>query len=151
LIESLIEAAKLAAALAIALMSMTIVTYALAVPRLQSALSSLSKSTTERKKELEKRMKEASITLKEIEVELKGIEKEGEEIGKMIDRLSWKGVIPFPMFFSVLALCILTLALVWSSQFDALIVLVALLSVTASLLHLLFSLRWIERAATRTG
>jgi len=151
LIESLVEAAKFAAALAIALMSMTIVTYALAVPRLQVALSTLSRSTAERKEGLEKRLEEEAITLSEIEAELNGIKREAQEITKMIKRLSWNQVVIFPMLFSVLALCILSLAVVWSSPYDQLVVIFALFPLAMSLFHLLFSLRWIERAATRTG
>jgi len=45
--NSLAEVAKLIGGLSIAIMSMSVVTYALAVPRLQTALSNTIKSTRE--------------------------------------------------------------------------------------------------------
>lgn len=103
-----VEIAKLIGGLSVAVISMSVVTYALAVPRVQERLSSNIKSISIRKTELESKIKEAKlVTIKEIEEDLNAIEEDRKEIQKDVDSLSWKWVVGVPALASF-RLCLYT-------------------------------------------
>lgn len=151
--ESLVEVAKILAGVSVAVMSMSVVTYALAVPRLQSALSADLKSRKESKTKLEKRMKEESLSLEEVDKQLKQIEAEQKELQKIVRRLSWGKVVVMPVVLATLALCVVWVPITFSDQTGIGVALLFIMSVllVAAFSHLLGSLRLIERTATRPG
>src|SRR5712692_887305 len=97
-------------------MSMSVVTYALAVPRLQSALSADIKSRRESKTKLEKRMKEEALGLEEVENQLRAIEAQQKELQKIVRRMSWKKVVVMPVILATVALCVVWVPIAFSDQ-----------------------------------
>ena len=77
--DGLVDIAKMVGTISVAIMSISVVTYALAVPRLQTALSLSLKTIQESKAELEKRIKAENLALAEIEGQLKNIGDEQKE------------------------------------------------------------------------
>jgi len=152
-VESLVEIAKILGEISVAIMSMSVVAYALAVPRLQSALSADILSRKESKARLEKRMKEEDISLDEVETQLKSIEADQKKIQEVVHRLSWRKVVVVPVILAAIALCIVWIPIAFSDQINldiSLLIIVALFLVVA-FYHLLGSLRLIEETATRPG
>lgn len=143
------EIAKILAGLSVAIMSMSVVTYALAVPRLQTALSASIKVSREQRTKLERRMKEEPLTLKEIEDQLRAIDSYEKEIGGVVGRLSWNRVVVVPVSASVITLGLLIHLIQFPNPYDWLILFASIVFLLFGLLHLLFSLRLIERTAVR--
>ncbi len=153
MLDSLIEIAKILSGVSVAIMSMSVVTYALAVPRLQSALAADLKSRKEGKTKLEKRMKEESLSLEEVDKQLRQIEADQKELQKIVHRLSWGKVVVMPVILATLALCVVWLPIAFSDQLYLGIFLLFTMSVllVGAFYHLLGSLRLIEETATRPG
>jgi len=132
-------------------MSMSVVTYALAVPRLQAALSASIKSNRDSKASLERRMKEEPVTLREIEDQLKAIENEQNEMRKVVARLSWNRVVVIPVILASLALVFVAVLVGFSSAYSFLFLIMSVALLGVGFLHLLQSLQLIEKTAVRPG
>jgi hypothetical protein len=150
-LTDLAEIAKLVGTLSIAIVSISVATYALAVPRLQTALSASIKQSRDSKAKLEARMKDASVTLDELEDQLKSIENEQTEIRRVISRLSWSRVVLMPTSLSLVALALDAVLMLLSSMYDSLLLAISIALVVGGLFHLLLSLRLIEQTAVRPG
>lgn len=149
--NGLVEIAKLVGTLSVATMSMSVVTYALAVPRLQAALSAGIKANRESKGKLERRIKEEAVTLREIEDQLKAIENDQKEMHKVVARLSWNKVVVVPAILASLALGFVAVLIEFSSVYDLAILVASVALVFGAFFHLLRSLRLIEQTAVRPG
>jgi len=145
------EIAKLVGTFSIAIVSISVATYALAVPRLQAALSVSIKQIRDSKAKLEARMKDASVTLDEVADQLKAIENEQTDIRRVIRRLSWSRVVMVPTVTSLLALALDGILMVLSNVYDILLLITSVALLSGGLVHLLLSLRLIERTAVRPG
>jgi len=130
---------------------MSVVTYALAVPRLQTALSIMIKSNRDGKEKLEKRMKEQTVTLREIEDQLKALEKEQNEMQEVVARLSWNKVVLVPATLVSIVLVLIAILITFSSVYDVVLLALSVALLFAAFFHLLRSLRLIERTAVRPG
>lgn len=150
-LNSLGEIASLLGTLSIAVMSISVATYALAVPRLQTALTTSIKANRDSKAKLEKKIQEAPITLNEIEDQLKAIEREQTEIRKVISRLSWRRVVLIPTSLASVALGLDALLMMLSSIYDPLLLVLSIALLSGGFLHLLLSLNLIEETAVRPG
>lgn len=146
-----LEIAKLIGGLSVAIMSMSVVTYALAVPRLQTALTVGMKRTREDKEKLEKQFKEQKLTVDQIGDQLKAIENQQAESKKVVDRLSWSKVVVIPSFLSGISFVLVGLVagspLGWST--DPVLLAGAALLLLGAFVHLLSSLKAIEQTAIR--
>jgi hypothetical protein len=152
LTDSMIEIAKLLGTLSVAVMSMSVVTYALAVPRLQTALSLGIKRSKDEKDKLTKRIKEENLTIDQIDDQLKALKKELGEIEGIVRRLSWSKVVVIPSVLSAIALGLgaTTIGFAALAEVQELIVLlVAAGFLLVGFVHLLMSLRMIEQTAIR--
>jgi len=151
LTDGLIEIAKLLGAMSIAVMSMSVVTYALAVPRLQAALSASLKQNREDRAKLKRRIDEKSVTLEEIEDQLKVIEREQNEMRRVLTRLSWNRVVVVPAGLASLGLGFVATMIAFSSAYDFTLLVISMVLLSLAFLHLLQSLSLIEQAAVRPG
>jgi hypothetical protein len=151
LTSDFLEIAKLIGGLSVAIMSMSVVTYALAVPRLQTALTVGMKRTREDKEKLEKQFKEQKLTVDQIGDQLKAIENQQAESKKVVDRLSWSKVVVIPSFLSGISFVLVGLVagspLGWST--DPVLLAGAALLLLGAFVHLLSSLKAIEQTAIR--
>ncbi len=150
--DSMVEIAKLIGTLSVAIMSMSVVTYALAVPRLQTALSLGIKRSKDEKDKLTKRIKDENLTIDQIDDQLKGIKNEGNEIKGIVERLSWSKVVVIPSVLSAVALGLGVTVIGFAGLAEVhelVILLVAAVFLLAGFVHLLMSLRIIEQTAIR--
>jgi len=152
LTDGMIEIAKLLGTLSVAIMSMSVVTYALAVPRLQTALSLGIKRSKDEKDKLTKRIKEENLTIDQIDDQLKAIKNVEGEIGGIVKRLSWSKVVVIPLVLSAVALGLAatTIGLAGLTEAQQLVILLVAAGFSlAAFVHLLMSLRIIEQTAIR--
>jgi acyl-CoA synthetase (AMP-forming)/AMP-acid ligase II len=143
------DIARLAGTVSVAIMSISVVTYALAVPRLQTALSLSLRTIKESKAKLERRMKEEQLTLQEIEDQLKAIGEEQREMNKVVVRLSWSRVVFVPVVLAFFAIGIVAVLLVYPSFYPLPLLIVSTALVLGAFAHLLDSLRLIEQTTVR--
>lgn len=150
--NGLVEIAKLVGGLSVAVISMSVVTYALAVPRVQERLSGNIKSISVKKTELESKIKQAKlVTIKEIEEELNAIEEDRKKIQKDVASLSWKWVVGVPALASFLALGCASVPILSSSPYDPLFLGGSFVLSLSGFGHLLRSLRRIEHTVKMTA
>jgi len=147
LTNGIVEVAKLIGGLSVAIISMSVVAYALAVPRLQVALSASIKSNRDSKAKLEKKMREQPVTLGEIEEQLKAIENDQKGMRKVVARLSWNRVVVVPAILASLALGLVAFLIGFSSMYDLLLLVASVALLFGAFFHLLRSLRLIEQTA----
>lgn len=140
--------------LAIAFISMTVICYSLAIPRLRPALERSKKVSVDRRKDIETKMKEGNkITLKEIEKELEDIKKEEGKWISLIDSLSWKQVIIYPNICFTISIIFTSICMVVSSTdlFYIIFMIVIVGSLGAGVFLLFRYIMKIEDAAARVG
>jgi hypothetical protein len=149
LTDGLVDIAKMVGTISVAIMSISVVTYALAVPRLQTALSLSLKTIQGSKAELEKRIQEESLALTEIEGQLKNIADEQKEMNKVVTRLSWSRVVFVPVIMAFLAIGVTAILLEYPDLYPLPLLLVSIALVLGTFTHLLGSLRLIEQTTVR--
>jgi hypothetical protein len=146
-----VEIARLIGALSVAIISMSVVTYALAVPRLQQWLASNIKSISAKKDDLQKKMRQEGVTITDVESDLKAIDKERETIEKDVSRLSWKIVVGIPALCEFVAMLFVFLVLNFSLGQDVYFLLSSFVLSLLAFFHLLLSLRSIEQTVLKMG
>jgi len=147
--EGLVEIAKIVGALSVAIISMSVVTYALAVPRLQQRLASSIKLISGKKTDLQEKMRKENVTIKDVEVELREIDKDREKIEGDVARLSWKKVVGVPAICAVIALGFVFLVLESAGLYDVYSLLGSFAASLFAFSHLLWSLRLIEQTVVK--
>jgi hypothetical protein len=149
LTNDLVDIARMVGTVSVAIMSISIVTYALAVPRLQTALSLNLKTIEESKANLERRMNEAKVTLREIEDQLRSIGDDQKEMNKVVKRLSWSRVVFVPVILAFCAIGFVAILLVSPGADSLPFLIVSIVLVLGAFAHLLDSLRVIEHTTIR--
>ena len=146
-----VEIAKLIGGLSVAIVSMSVVTYALAVPRLQQRLASSIKSISAKRDALQKKMRQENVTITDVEGELKQIDRDRETMERDVARLSWKIVVGIPAICEFIALVLVFLVLNFSSDGDVYLLLGSFGVSVIAFSHLLLSLRSIEQTVVKMG
>jgi len=149
-----VEIAKLLGGLSVAIMSMSVVTYALAIPRLQTALSLGIKRNHEKRDLLTKRIKDESLSIDQIADQLKASENEQNEIKRVVKRLSWNRVVAIPVTLASVALGLGGYLIGFSGLtgvYELALFGATVAFLSGAFLHLLLSLRLVEQTAIRPG
>ena len=134
----------------IALLSMTMVSYALAVPRIQEGLSSLGLNYARKRKDLEDLISKEKVSLKTIEAELNKIKEEGKAVSSIISRLSWYPAVIVPVISSLIAFLIQISIMYYSPHLDGFLIISVAFDLVA-LVHLIDTLRIIGIALEKTA